>query len=102
MKRGAGIIFLSAAALIVLIVLAISALRKDAPVASDFSLVHYHAEFGIEPEKVAAGEAANLRFDIKNERGESIRFLQYVHEKPLHLLIVSNDLQEFYHVHPEL
>ena len=29
------------------------------------------------------------------------RHLEYVHEKPVHLIIVSDDLAEFAHVHPE-
>lgn len=94
---------MSIAALVGLVVLASFSIRKDAPKpAPGFAPLNYRAEFNIEPENVKAGEPANLRFDIKNERGENVRFLQYVHEKPLHLLIVSDDLQEFYHVHPEL
>ena len=34
--------------------------------------------------------------------GEPIREFEYVHEKPIHLLIVSNDLANFDHIHPEL
>jgi hypothetical protein len=30
------------------------------------------------------------------------RMLEYVHERPMHLMIVSDDLAEFDHVHPEL
>jgi hypothetical protein len=30
------------------------------------------------------------------------RVLEYVHERPMHLMIVSDDLAEFDHVHPEL
>ncbi len=34
--------------------------------------------------------------------GSTVRFLQFLHEKPLLLFIVSSDLSEFYHVHPEM
>ena len=62
----------------------------------------FHAKFQVGAGQVKAGEPAELRFDILNDAGESVRFLQYVHERPIHLMIVSDDLQEFYHVHPEL
>src|SRR5262249_33617033 len=31
-----------------------------------------------------------------------IRYLEYVHERPIHLLIVSDDLAEFEHIHPDV
>jgi Cupredoxin-like domain len=31
-----------------------------------------------------------------------VRHLEFVHERPLHLLVVSEDLAEFAHIHPEL
>jgi hypothetical protein len=43
-----------------------------------------------------------LVFAVKNAAGERLRFLQYVHERPMHLIVVSNDLADFAHVHPEL
>ena len=64
--------------------------------------IKHHAEFKTDPINIRAEEPAELRFDVKNEQGENVRFLEFVHEKPLHLMIVSNDLSEFYHVHPEL
>src|SRR5881409_806950 len=53
----------------------------------------------------AAGLArgpAELSFTVKYSRGASIRFLQFVHERPLHLIVVSADLSSFDHIHPEL
>jgi len=61
-----------------------------------------HAEFKTAPATVNAGEPATLGFTVKNAKGAAVRFLQFVHEKPLHLLVVSDDLAEFYHIHPEL
>ena len=49
---------------------------------------------------LAAGERATLQLSIKNEKGETARNLETVHERPLHLVIVSDDLAEFYHEHP--
>ena len=46
--------------------------------------------------QVTAGQPALLSFRPAN------RMLEYVHERPMHLMIVSDDLAEFDHVHPEL
>ena len=62
----------------------------------------FHAELKTEPARVKANQSANLSFIIKNAKEATVRFLQFVHEKPLHLLIVSDDLSEFYHIHPEM
>jgi len=62
----------------------------------------YHAELRTEPATAKANAPVNLSFLVKNAQGATIRFLQFVHEKPLHLLIVSDDLAEFYHIHPEM
>lgn len=58
-------------------------------------------EFKTEPGVVNANEISTLVFTVKDPKGAVIRDLQIVHDKPLHLLIVSKDLAEFYHVHPE-
>lgn len=62
----------------------------------------YHADFKTEPAIINANESVDLQFTVRNEAGESVRFLERVHEQLLHLLVVSDDLQEFYHIHPEL
>jgi hypothetical protein len=62
---------------------------------------NFNAEFKSEPAEIKAGEKAKLIFTVKNNKGETIKDLQIVHEKPMHLLIVSDDLDEFYHEHPE-
>ncbi|MEY3284227.1 MAG: hypothetical protein RIR86_2240 [Acidobacteriota bacterium] len=49
-----------------------------------------------------AGRPLRLSFAAQNPLGETIRALEHVHEKPLHLLVVSEDLTEFEHLHPEL
>ena len=64
--------------------------------------IKHRAEFTTDPANIKSNESAELRFDVKNEQGENVRFLEFVHEKPLHLMIVSDDLSEFYHIHPEL
>lgn len=61
----------------------------------------FRADFSIFPKIARAGELIDLTFAIKNGQGNNIRYLQNVHEKPLHLIVVSDDLAEFYHIHPE-
>lgn len=58
-------------------------------------------EFKTEPGQIRANESATLVFTVKDLKGVVLKDLQIVHEKPMHLLIVSKDLAEFYHVHPE-
>ncbi len=62
----------------------------------------FKAEFKTNPVAVKAGEQTELSFTVKNENGEIVKDLPIVHEKPMHLLVVSEDLNEFYHIHPEL
>lgn len=61
----------------------------------------FKAEFKTNPTEVKAGEKTELSFTVKNEKGEIVKDLPIVHEKPMHLLIVSEDLAEYYHEHPE-
>ncbi len=49
-----------------------------------------------------ATPAKQLRFAVKGIDGKNQRFPETVHEKPLHLILVSDDLNGFMHVHPEL
>lgn len=60
----------------------------------------FNAEMKTDPPEIKAGEKTELAFYIKNSSGELVKDLQIVHEKPMHLLIVSDDLDEFYHEHP--
>ncbi len=56
----------------------------------------------VEGEELTAGVPMRLSFQVQNTTQRPLRFLEYVHERPLHLLIVSDDLSEFVHIHPEL
>lgn len=60
-----------------------------------------HAEFRTDPAEVNTGRPIALVFTIRNEQGRAVRDLQIVHEKPAHLLIISEDLSEFEHLHPQ-
>ena len=54
-----------------------------------------------EPAEIKAGVATTLFLTIKDKQGAIVKDLETVHEKLVHLLIVSKDLAEFYHIHPE-
>ena len=58
-------------------------------------------DYSVNPESVKAGEPAELFFEVKTGTGETIKDFEIVHEKLFHLIIVSEDLKEFYHIHPE-
>ena len=47
-----------------------------------------------------AGMPATLEFQLRDPAGRKVERLEIVHEKPLHLMIVSEDLSWFAHVHP--
>jgi hypothetical protein len=51
---------------------------------------------------LTAAQSTLLQFQILDKPGNPIRYLEYVHERPIHLMIVSQDLQEFAHIHPEV
>lgn len=61
----------------------------------------FKVDFKTEPGQIQAGTSATLVFTVKDNKNSVVKDLQIVHEKPMHLLIVSKDLAEFYHVHPE-
>lgn len=69
---------------------------------ADPSAAKFKAEFKTNPSEVKAGEPVELSFTVKNDKGEIVKDLPVVHEMPLHLLVVSDDLAEYYHLHPEL
>ncbi len=61
----------------------------------------HSVEFTSEPTEIQANQPSTLSFSVKDNQGAIVKDLQIVHEKPMHLLIVSKDLAEFYHVHPD-
>lgn len=62
----------------------------------------YSIDLKTNPTDIKAGEETTLSFEIKNPKNELVKDFEIVHEKPMHLLIVSSDLEEFYHLHPEI
>ena len=43
-----------------------------------------------------------LRFRVPGANGKLIRHLEHIHEKPMHVLVISHDRQSFAHIHPEV
>ncbi|MFE3248113.1 hypothetical protein [Streptomyces sp. NPDC059209] len=50
--------------------------------------------------RVAAGEPADLRFSVKDERGRSLTSYAREHGKELHFIVASRDLTVYRHLHP--
>lgn len=67
----------------------------------DTSSDEYKMEVTANPSEIKAGEQTSLTFTVKDKQGAIVKDLSIVHEKLMHLLIVSKDLSEFDHQHPE-
>ncbi|HEY2942191.1 MAG TPA: heavy metal-binding domain-containing protein [Vicinamibacteria bacterium] len=73
------------------------ALVKSEPIDADYAL-------SVEalPPTPRAGERLRLRFTVNHPTtGALVRDFSIVHEKPFHLFVVSQDLEDYQHVHPE-
>jgi hypothetical protein len=56
-----------------------------------------------EPSTPRPGQPVTLRFAVRrSEGGEIVRNFTAIHERVFHLFIVSDDLEYFDHIHPEL
>jgi hypothetical protein len=53
------------------------------------------------PDEFRAGQAVELRGTIQNNT-EIVKRFDETHEKPLHLIVVRDDLDHFQHIHPEV
>jgi plastocyanin len=78
-----------------------SATSEDNPPITTDAAKAFRMDFKAEPTEIKAGVPATLAFTVKDRQGATVKDLQIVHEKPMHLLVVSKDLAEFYHIHPE-
>lgn len=61
---------------------------------------HYTAELKLNNEQVESGKPVELTFQIKDPKGKNVSDLEIVHEKPMHLFMVSEDLSQYFHEHP--
>lgn len=48
-----------------------------------------------------SGENSELAINVKDSEGKTIKDFEVEHEKLMHLIVVSNDLSYFDHIHPE-
>lgn len=63
----------------------------------------YSLKLTTKPQNPKSGEDVTLNFSlINNETNQVIKDLAVVHEKILHLIIVSRNLAYFDHIHPEM
>lgn len=69
----------------------------QAPAAGNFKM-----EFKVSAEKIEAGKSVNLSFTPKNKDNANVSVpLDVEHEKKIHLILVSDNLSWFDHIHPE-
>ena len=61
----------------------------------------YHAELRTIPARPKAGESVQLVFTVRDFFGKAVNKLEIQHTKPMHLMVVSQDLAEFDHIHPQ-
>jgi hypothetical protein len=92
--------------ILVLMGIHLSSARGEVSVQVSTSVVahneHYQANLSTEPATVNAGDPFTLTLDILDVNGETpVPEFEEVHTKLLHLILVSQDLTEFLHVHPD-
>jgi len=75
---------------------AAASIKRLTEAANDF-----RAELTTDHNEIVAQQPTSLILNVKNAKGDLVRDLQIVHEKPIHLILVSDDLAEFNHLHPE-
>ena len=64
--------------------------------------VEYPLVLRMDPPAVGAGNEATLTLRVFDPAGRQVRSFETVHEKLIHLFVVSQDLEFFAHVHPEI
>lgn len=79
---------------------AVENVKKAAVIKSKSEKGPFSAELTVEPGEVKANQQVKLSFVIKDSSDKPIPELDIVHEKPMHLLAVSDDLAFFNHIHP--
>ncbi|MBL8162657.1 MAG: hypothetical protein JNJ61_11775 [Anaerolineae bacterium] len=68
----------------------------------DMPMGKYRLTMLTEPAAVQAGQPFTLTLDFFQEDGETpVTEFDEVHTKPLHLILLSADLQQFLHLHPD-
>jgi hypothetical protein len=74
------------------------ALVRSEPVDGDYTI-----SLDASPAAPRAGERLRLRFFVRHPvSGAVVRDFAIVHERPFHLFVVSQDLEDYQHIHPEI
>jgi hypothetical protein len=58
------------------------------------------AKLTTEPERLTAGSPATVRFSLNDAAGKPLQGLTLMHERYVHVVIVSQDFSVFAHIHP--
>lgn len=61
----------------------------------------FHVTLSSSPSAVQAGKPFNLKIALHDKSDKPITDLQVSHERILHVILISEDMEEFKHVHPE-
>jgi hypothetical protein len=70
--------------------------------ATPFDVRNYRVDLTTVPPVLRAGQAARWTFRVfRPDGGEPVERLETVHERRYHLFVVSQDMTDFQHVHPE-
>ena len=65
--------------------------------------VEYPTKFSFTPSQIPANQSLRIEIRAANPKtGARVKQFQIVHERPIHLFIVSQDLEYFSHEHPSL
>jgi hypothetical protein len=62
--------------------------------------IEYPLYLTVSPQAIEPGESAKLSLRVIDPAGHPVRRFETVHEKLIHLFVVSEDLEFFAHVHP--
>lgn len=64
---------------------------------------YYNATLVTEPSSISANKPIKLVFSVQDYLTQDVglKDLEIVHEKPMHLIIISEDLSYFNHIHPQ-
>ncbi len=61
----------------------------------------YELEWTYEPEQPKSGEPVSIRTQVYDAEGKTVEQFELSHEKLMHLIVVSEDLSVFQHLHPD-
>src|SRR6266850_3613523 len=67
-----------------------------------FDMRDYRLEFQTVPPVVQAGRKIALIFKVVHPgTGEQVKKFELVHDRPYHVFVISQDMNQFFHIHPE-